>query len=1294
MIFYVLIMLMQLPQSAQAATSCSASNGTLVGIEFIVDTCVSPPVGDSTTFHYIDNADECLGGTVQLYAPYGDELNTPANLINYWKSAGYKMFRNREGTHIVAVSPYYTGQLDGKSMSSYSTGQIYTDVFSQGFILPGTPNCQGGDFNRGCQDEQNAASTVNLGTGRLSHDQELFSLKSGQPLSLNISLYYRSIQFAPSSIGNGWSHSYEMSLQSGANGSFTFWINGTRRIYTLYNNVYYPPNGDFSSLVKNGDGTYTITEKDGLKRNFNATGTITSVADRNGNTLTFTYTSEKLTSVTDPNNRTAVFGYDANNKLSTVTDPRGNVYTLAYTSGNLTLVTNPDTGQWIYTYGTNGLLATKTDPENNEVIYGYDTNKRLTSSTDPENKIRSNSFPPVATAGKIPDPYPVPVLPQKQFTLTEKDSGNWAYTYDTKTEMVSKKIDALGNTFTYTYDNQGNMLTKTEPGITTTLTTTYTYDSKGNVLSVKDALNQMTYYTYNSFSSILTVTGAPGNTTNTYDAHGNLKTVLDPAGALTQYDYDSKGNLTTITDPRNNVTTLGYDANNNLATVTLATGATTIFTYDANGNILSRIDAASKVTGYTYDARNRLATITDPLLSNTSFSYDKNGNLKTVIDANNKITTINHNYLGQIISTLDALSSMTTFTYGAAGCPSCTGVDQLTALTDAKNQKTSWTYDKLGRLLTETDPLLSAATYSYGSIKSPMSKTDANGATTIYSYDALQRLVQKTYPDSSATYSYDSRNNITGATNNNISYSYTFDNDNRVKTVSDSRGYSITYDYDPAGNRIQMILQPGTGDQKTFTYTYDNKNRLATITAPTGTFTFGYNLLDQRNSLAYPNQVTTTYGYDDAGRLLSLTTSPLISSFTYSYDAVGNRLAKTGTTNESYGYDDVYRLLQANITEGTENFTYDAVGNRLTGPGSKDTAYNFNAANEMTHGRKLAYAYDNNGNQITRTVPNGPDRTWTQTWDFDNRLIKAEKIEGAEKRTITFTYDPFNRRIGKQLITIIDGVAKTYTWNYLYDKNSIILEVYTDNTGAVTKTWYTEGPGIDEHLALERNGSYYFYHADGIRSIVAISDSERNTVQSYTYDSYGLPKPTTSFVNSYTFTGREWDPQAGLYYYRLRYYDPMEGRFISKDPIGLAGGITLFTYVGNNPVNLRDPLGLAPCNPHPPGWTPDWKSDWGSQKNTGKNWWDPNGGEWHWDPDPKGNHPEFPNGHWDYNPWEQWNSPKQRIPPDPEGGQPTPTPETPWWQKLPFVIPDPVPIIINPCIINPFMPGCGSNMGA
>jgi YD repeat-containing protein len=153
----------------------------------------------------------------------------------------------------------------------------------------------------------------------------------------------------------------------------------------------------------------------------------------------------------------------------------------------------------------------------------------------------------------------------------------------------------------------------------------------------------------------------------------------------------------------------------------------------------------------------------------------------------------------------------------------------------------------------------------------------------------------------------------------------------------------------------------------------------------------------------------------------------------------------------------------------------------------------------MISGRTLAYLYDNQGNQTTRSVPGASDKSWTLTWNFENQLTKMEKIKGTEKRTVTFKYDPLGRRIEKKLTTVIDGVTKTGTTTFVYDGDTIILESSNDGTTTV-KTFYTHGQGTDEHLAMERNGQYFYFHADGLGSITAITDASRAVVQAYGYD--------------------------------------------------------------------------------------------------------------------------------------------------------------------------------------------------
>ncbi len=153
--------------------------------------------------------------------------------------------------------------------------------------------------------------------------------------------------------------------------------------------------------------------------------------------------------------------------------------------------------------------------------------------------------------------------------------------------------------------------------------------------------------------------------------------------------------------------------------------------------------------------------------------------------------------------------------------------------------------------------------------------------------------------------------------------------------------------------------------------------------------------------------------------------------------------------------------------------------------------------------------------------------------------------------------------------------AKVFT--FVYDNEDIILEYRTktdDGKPKTEMTRYIHGPGIDEPLAIERKYEVYYYHADGLGSITALTDKKQKVVESYTYSSFGEIKQNGDKVkNAFTFTGREWDKETDLYYYRARYYDAKMGRFISRDPIGFEGGMNLYGYVNNLPTTLVDPFG-------------------------------------------------------------------------------------------------------------------------
>ncbi len=202
-----------------------------------------------------------------------------------------------------------------------------------------------------------------------------------------------------------------------------------------------------------------------------------------------------------------------------------------------------------------------------------------------------------------------------------------------------------------------------------------------------------------------------------------------------------------------------------------------------------------------------------------------------------------------------------------------------------------------------------------------------------------------------------------------------------------------------------------------------------------------------------------------------------------------------------------------------------------------------------------SYTYDANGN--TLSDPSGK----SYTWDFENRLTQVV-VPGIG--TTTFRYDPFGRRVQKS--------GPLGTINYLYDGRDLIEEV--DNSGNVLAR-YTDGPGFDQPLSMLRAGTTSYYQSDVLSTITSLSNSTGTLSNTYNYDSFGkLTASTGTITNPLQYTGREFDPETGIYYYRARYYDQNTGRFIGEDPIRFQGGIDFYAYTLNNPANWIDPFGL------------------------------------------------------------------------------------------------------------------------
>ena len=227
-------------------------------------------------------------------------------------------------------------------------------------------------------------------------------------------VYYNSLDAHNGSLGRGWSHNYDRSVKENGVGSIVISEgNWKYQYFTLSNGTYVSQTGNYSTLAKNANGSFTLTGKDGRVYVFGSDGTLTSITDRNSNSQVFTYSSGNLSTATDPSGRVSRFTYDSTNHLTSVTDPGGSIYTLSVGAA-LGSVTQPDGGTWNYTYDGNAYLLGKTDPLGNTTTYAYDDKHRV---------IKGASHPTPMTRPATALRRHSPMAPRQRPPTTPKETG-------------------------------------------------------------------------------------------------------------------------------------------------------------------------------------------------------------------------------------------------------------------------------------------------------------------------------------------------------------------------------------------------------------------------------------------------------------------------------------------------------------------------------------------------------------------------------------------------------------------------------------------------------------------------------------------------------------------------------------------------------------------------------------------------------------------------------------------------------------------------------------------------------
>ena len=879
---------------------------------------------------------------------------------------------------------------------------------------------------------------------------------------------------------------------------------------------------------------------------------------------------------------TTLYIYDANDNLVSIKQPQGNVVQRVYDERDLVHTITQGFGS--------ADASTRT--------MSYDANGNLIKTVDAVDN-DGDGKPDVTTLG-----------------------------YDAFDRLV-EQTDAEGNRLAYQYDANGNRVRESRYGNSG-------IDGQAQEIWLSDI--SMTFDSVNrpyKRTDLILENGVPkGGLDNTVDRE-----------VITQMMYDRNNQVLSTVDDNNNTATSVYDGLNRLVTKQDANGNTQQFAYDNNGNVLTITNTEISVEGLvadkvttttmTYDAINRLSTEQNSLGNTTSYRYDNRGNKTSETDALGNVTLYIHDGMNRLLEERRLLSP--------EGIGSG-GLDVFNPVNSDGGISTFYEYDKNNRLSRLTDDNGNDTVYGYDDLNRETSISYADGSQVIKTYDADGNMVSKTDQNGTVnTYSYDALNRLTaieatlaeGVVGSNA-WRYTYDGLGRRTQLTDnndpavvgddstvqlrynslnqlisetSHGRTIQVEYDGLGNRQSLRYPNG----RQINYSYDNVYNLKAISEQSNqsiVASFNYAGIGRVLNRTYGNGTvlnmvtglpdSTDSGYDAINRIVEIqhndSQGTRISGFNYVYDKANNsryEIDQFTQMADVYEYDSAYRLIRAayqvpasepeiqdlennnNVNadvatvQAANDVTWllDGVGNWVSeqtlSPASSDAVgYITTNMNEYSRIGPQEQQHDNNGNLIA-------DGERFYHYDGRNRLVRVTTLAG--NTVAYYQYDALNRRSKK--------AAANEVVQYHYFGKQVLEE---RNALGQMQRQFVYGTRLDQVLQMKTAANDYYYHANRIGSISAVSDNNGQVVERYDYTAYGETSITdalgaelerSAINNPYRFTARRYDAETGFYYYRARFYAPERGRFIQRDPIGYADGMGVYAYVGNNPINWIDPLG-------------------------------------------------------------------------------------------------------------------------
>ena len=578
--------------------------------------------------------------------------------------------------------------------------------------------------------------------------------------------------------------------------------------------------------------------------------------------------------------------------------------------------------------------------------------------------------------------------------------------------LLTAFADANDNTITYTYDEEGRVLTA--KGADNIYHFQNTYDSYGRVIEQKDGIPGSVKSAISYVDNKRIKTDRTGkDSISEYDCNGLLVKYTDENGYTKTYEYDERYNVTKETDATGKSIVKKYNRFNNPTEVTDKNGNTTYYSYDTVGNLLSirypETGGVSAEEFFTYNSRNQVVQHTDVRGTVTVYTYDSNGMpASKKVGSRNAVTYSYQN--GLLKSQTDAMGNTTTYVHNEIG--------QVTSVIDANNKVTQYEYDAIGNLLRTIDANGKSIVNTYDGNYQKTSVTDANGNKTEYSYNGNMKNDAIVFPDGNRIrYVFDGEDRIVQVIDqqNNTS-NITYDDGGRVISKRLPDGAMMRYDYDAVGNVIKEINPKGA----VVTKTYDNNGNVLSVKDHEGNTTlYEYNATSKVTKVTNSVAGTTVYEYSKSGDLLS-ETDAIGNKKTYTYDTFGNRTSVTDAKN--------------NVTI----YTYDANNNLISvkDPLTHITTYSYNCLNQCISVKDalnnvISYGYDALGRRTSITDARG--NTFTTIYDGNGNVVKTLDAKG---NTINETvYNSLNLPL-----TVTDAMGKvtSYTYNAIGKVESVV----------------------------------------------------------------------------------------------------------------------------------------------------------------------------------------------------------------------------------------------------------------